>query len=108
MFIQTEMTPNPESLKFKPGVPVLASPDQDSEYAGMTKDFPTKQDAKISPLAHALFSIEGVRRVFLGPDFITVTKRFFFFISLIIIYHFIILFFLFQVFLVICYFIFIE
>jgi Fe-S cluster biogenesis protein NfuA len=67
MFIQTEETPNPVTLKFLPGQSVLGSG---------TADFPNAQSAGgRSPLAEALFDIEGVSGVFLGPDFITVTKR---------------------------------
>ncbi|XP_050311347.1 NFU1 iron-sulfur cluster scaffold homolog, mitochondrial-like [Anthonomus grandis grandis] len=66
MFIQTQETPNPNSLKFLPGTKVLET--------GETIDFPKAQDAYISPLAKLLFRIEGVKSVFLGPDFITVTK----------------------------------
>ena len=67
MFIQTEETPNPLTLKFLPGRTVLG--------AG-TADFPTADLAEgRSPLAETLFTIEGVGGVFLGPDFITVTKR---------------------------------
>lgn len=66
MFIQTQDTPNPNSLKFIPGVEVLGT--------GKTKDFPNVRDALCSPLAKMLFRIEGVKSVFFGPDFITVTK----------------------------------
>ncbi|XP_046737617.1 NFU1 iron-sulfur cluster scaffold homolog, mitochondrial-like [Diprion similis] len=66
MFIQTQDTPNPNSLKFLPGVAVLES--------GQTKDFPTGSDAYCSPLAKMLFRIEGVKSIFFGSDFITVTK----------------------------------
>ncbi|KAB0793097.1 hypothetical protein PPYR_12717 [Photinus pyralis] len=66
MFVQTQETPNPNSLKFLPGVKVLES--------GQTMDFPTGQSAFCSPLGKLLFRIEGVKGVFLGPDFITVTK----------------------------------
>jgi Fe-S cluster biogenesis protein NfuA len=67
MFIQTEETPNPLTLKFLPGRTVLG--------AG-TADFPSIAAAEgKSPLAETLFDIEGVGGVFLGPDFITVTKR---------------------------------
>lgn len=66
MFIQTQDTPNPNSLKFIPGVPVLEP--------GKTKDFPTVAEAHCSPLAKMLFRVEGVKAVFFGPDFITVTK----------------------------------
>jgi len=66
MFIQTQDTPNPNSLKFIPGVPVLDE--------ACTKDFPSAKDAYCSPLAKMLFRIEGVKAIFFGPDFITVTK----------------------------------
>jgi Fe-S cluster biogenesis protein NfuA len=65
MFIQTEATPNPATLKFIPGKAVLK--------AG-TADFTDKHDALASPLAARLFDIKGVRGVFLGADFISVTK----------------------------------
>lgn len=65
MFIQTEATPNPATLKFIPGRDVLADG---------TADFRTKADAATSPLASRLFGIEGVDGVFLGSDFISVTK----------------------------------
>ena len=64
MFIQTEETPNPATLKFIPGVSVLGN---------STMDFPTREVAAASPLAARLFDIEGVDRVFFGGDFITVT-----------------------------------
>ena len=65
MFIQTESTPNPATLKFLPGRPVLGE--------GVA-DFPTRASAAKSPLAQRLFEIEGVSGVMLGGDFITVTK----------------------------------
>ncbi len=65
MFIQTESTPNPATLKFLPGQSVLATG---------TADFPTKDAAGKSPLAQRIFGLEGVIGVFLGMDFITVTK----------------------------------
>lgn len=66
MFIQTEETPNPTTLKFIPGQPVL----EDG-----SADFRTAEDADAaSPLAGRLFRVEGVSGVFLGPDFISVTK----------------------------------
>ncbi|CAF0889249.1 unnamed protein product [Rotaria sordida] len=68
MFIQSQETPNPNSLKFLPGRPVL-----DSGVG--TRDFPTIQSAYISPLAKQLFRVEGVKSVFLGSDFITITKE---------------------------------
>ncbi|CAF1551084.1 unnamed protein product [Rotaria magnacalcarata] len=68
MFIQSQETPNPNSLKFLPGRPVL-----DSGVG--TRDFPTIQAAYCSPLAKQLFRVEGIKSVFLGSDFITVTKQ---------------------------------
>ncbi|MEJ1159659.1 NifU family protein [Prosthecomicrobium sp. N25] len=65
MFIQTETTPNPATLKFIPGRVVL--PDG-------TEDFRTPDEAVRSPLAEKLFGIEGVSGVFFGHDFVTVTK----------------------------------
>ena len=65
MFIQSEATPNPATLKFIPGKPVLGSG---------TADFRDKSDASASPLATRLFDIDGVEGVFFGSDFISVTK----------------------------------
>lgn len=65
MFIETEGTPNPATLKFLPGLDVMG--------AG-TADFATSTSAERSPLASAIFELPGVARVFLGGDFITVTK----------------------------------
>jgi Fe-S cluster biogenesis protein NfuA len=65
MFIQTEATPNPATLKLLPGRPVMA--------AG-TAYFEDDSAARRSPLARRLFSIAGVTGVFLGADFVTVTK----------------------------------
>ena len=65
MFIQTEQTPNPATLKFLPGRDVMGTG---------TADFPDREAAKRSPLAERMFQIEGVEGVFLGSDFITVTK----------------------------------
>ncbi|KAL1394273.1 hypothetical protein pipiens_012075 [Culex pipiens pipiens] len=67
MFIQTQDTPNPDSLKFLPGVSVLEK--------GQTMDFPTQASALCSPLAKLLFRIEGVRSVFFGPEFVTISKQ---------------------------------
>ncbi|XP_030378165.1 NFU1 iron-sulfur cluster scaffold homolog, mitochondrial-like [Scaptodrosophila lebanonensis] len=67
MFIQTQDTPNPDSLKFLPGVEVLGK--------GNTYDFPTGSSAHCSPLAKLLFRVEGVRAVFFGADFITISKE---------------------------------
>nr|XP_009667685.1 PREDICTED: NFU1 iron-sulfur cluster scaffold homolog, mitochondrial [Struthio camelus australis] len=66
MFIQTQDTPNPNSLKFIPGKEVLES---------RTMEFSSPAAAFCSPLARQLFRIEGVKSVFFGPDFITVTKE---------------------------------
>lgn len=66
MFIQTEQTPNPATLKFIPGKEVLPTG---------SRDFPSAEEAKgASPLAERLFEVDGVRAVFFGHDFITVTK----------------------------------
>jgi Fe-S cluster biogenesis protein NfuA len=65
MFIQTETTPNPATLKFLPGRPVLETG---------TLEMRDKSDAVKSPLAERLFQINGVGGVFFGSDFITVTK----------------------------------
>ncbi|MDW3117725.1 MAG: NifU family protein [Roseovarius pacificus] len=65
MFIQTESTPNPATLKFLPGQTVLE--------AG-TADFPSAEGAGKSPLAQRIFGVPGVTGVFFGNDFVTVTK----------------------------------
>jgi Fe-S cluster biogenesis protein NfuA len=65
MFIETEGTPNPATLKFLPGRDVMGP---------STADFASAEAAGRSPLAGALFALPGVSRVFLGADFITVTK----------------------------------
>ncbi len=65
MFIQTEQTPNPASLKFLPGCEVMLRG---------TAEFKNAAAAKVSPLAERLFKIPGVTGVFLAPDFVTVTK----------------------------------
>ena len=65
MFIQTEDTPNPETIKFIPGSAILKTG---------TADFSSKESALDSPLASRLFEIDGVSRVFLANDFISVTK----------------------------------
>lgn len=66
MFIQTEETPNPATLKFLPGCSVMTSG---------TADFTSAHAAMRSPLATQLFAIDGVAGVFLGRDFITVSKN---------------------------------
>lgn len=65
MFIQTESTPNPATLKFLPGQAVMQSG---------TANFTSADDADVSPLATNLFTTDGVTGVFLGADFVTVTK----------------------------------
>lgn len=65
MFIQTESTPNPATLKFLPGQSVLDMG---------TADFPSADTAEKSPLASRIFAVSGVAGVFLGNDFVTVTK----------------------------------
>ncbi|MBV9558829.1 MAG: NifU family protein [Pseudolabrys sp.] len=65
MFIQTEATPNPATLKFLPGRAVLESG---------TLDMPSKEAAAQSPLAERIFAIPNVGGVFFGSDFISVTK----------------------------------
>lgn len=65
MFIQTESTPNPATLKFLPGQTVLETG---------TADFPNADGAAASPLAERLFAVDGVDGVFFGHDFVTVTK----------------------------------
>ena len=65
MFIQTETTPNPATLKFLPGRPVLESG---------ALDMPNKEAAAQSPLAERLFEIPNVGGVFFGADFISITK----------------------------------
>jgi Fe-S cluster biogenesis protein NfuA len=66
MFIETEGTPNPATLKFLPGCDVMGF---------TTADFASPVSAVRSPLATSLFALQGVARVFLGGDFISVTKN---------------------------------
>ena len=65
MFIQTESTPNPATLKFLPGQAVLETG---------SADFPAADTAAKSPLARRIFEVDGVAGVFFGTDFVTVTK----------------------------------
>ena len=65
MFIQTEQTPNPQTLKFLPGKVVM---DQGTAF------YQTIDEAEDSPFARRLFAIDGVKGVFFGSDFITITK----------------------------------
>ena len=66
MFIQTEETPNPNTLKFIPGVQVL----EEGTY-----EFKDKDSSKTSNLANLIFSINGIDRVFLTTEFVSVTKK---------------------------------
>ena len=66
MFIETEGTPNPATLKFLPGREVMGSHG--------TADFASPASAARSPLAARIFALPGVARVFLGADFVTVTE----------------------------------
>lgn len=66
MFIQTEETPNPATLKFLPGRMLMAEG---------TADFKSPEEASKSPLAQKLFEIDGVKGIFFGADFITVSKE---------------------------------
>ncbi len=66
MFIQTEETPNPNTLKFIPGVEVLEEG---------TVEFTNKDTANTSHLANLIFNIKGIERVFLATDFVSVTKN---------------------------------
>ncbi|HWI85531.1 MAG TPA: NifU N-terminal domain-containing protein, partial [Sphingomonas sp.] len=65
MLIETEATPNPATMKFMPGRPVIE--------AGPPRDFADADEAEASPLAAALFSLGDVTGVFYGRDFIAVT-----------------------------------
>ncbi|WP_147125929.1 NifU family protein [Shimia ponticola] len=65
MFIQTESTPNPATLKFLPGQSVLETG---------TADFQSAEAAQTSPLAARIFAVNGVEGIFFGNDFVTVTK----------------------------------
>ena len=64
MFIQTEPTPNPNALKFLPGREVASDP----------RDFVNRDEAAASPLAEALFELDGVAGVFFGYDYVSVTR----------------------------------
>lgn len=66
MFIQTETTPNPATLKFLPGKEVLGQG---------TREFRSADEAGASPLATRLFAVPGVTAIFLGPDFVSVSKE---------------------------------
>lgn len=64
MFIQTEPTPNPNVLKFLPGRDVASDP----------RDFVNREEATASPLAEALFQLDGVKGIFFGYDYVSVTR----------------------------------
>jgi len=66
LFIQTEETPNPATLKFLPGRTLMTEG---------TADFKSREEASKSPLALHLFEVDGVKGVFFGSDFITITKE---------------------------------
>jgi Fe-S cluster biogenesis protein NfuA len=66
LFIQTEETPNPATLKFLPGRVLMTEG---------TAEFKSPEDASLSPLASKLFDVEGVKGVFFGADFVTITKE---------------------------------
>lgn len=86
LFIQTELTPNVNSIKFKPGKQLASSTahiDGDGKQssddisdgnASATHEFLSRRDAMKSPLATTLFAIDGVESVMFGSDFITITK----------------------------------
>ncbi|WP_203413985.1 NifU family protein [Entomobacter blattae] len=67
MFIETESTPNPNTLKFLPGLEVMGP-------TGETADFVNAEEATSSALATAFFSVNGVKSVFFGRDFVSITK----------------------------------
>ncbi|MEM9898166.1 MAG: NifU family protein [Pseudomonadota bacterium] len=72
MYIETEDTPNPQSLKFVADRAVLGLGPDGRPAVG--RDFPAPETAERAPLAAAVFAIKGVKGVFLGPDFVTATK----------------------------------
>lgn len=71
IFINTETTPNPNSIKFIPGIDVLPA----QHGTGLAFEISNRKDIQRSPLAIDLFKIEGVTGVYLGKDFVTVTKN---------------------------------
>ena len=72
MFIQTEDTPNPQSMKFLPGQAVLGADETGAPKVGV--DFPTYESTEGAPLARKMFDADGVLSVYLGADFVTITK----------------------------------
>ena len=69
MFIETETTPNPATLKFLPGQEVMNA----EQWGGGTREFTDEGEAAASPLAEALFNLGDVTGVFFGRDFVSVT-----------------------------------
>jgi len=67
MFIQSQSTPNPDSIKFFPGKEVMG--------ANKSMDFSNIKEARKSPLAKKFFRIEGINHVFFGPDFVSINKE---------------------------------
>ncbi|KAI9293012.1 NFU1 iron-sulfur cluster scaffold-like protein, mitochondrial [Neoconidiobolus thromboides FSU 785] len=67
MFIQTENTPNPDSIKFVPGREVMGN--------NKSAEFTNAREGMSSPLAKKLFLIDGIQSIFFGPDFVTVNKN---------------------------------
>uniref|UniRef100_A0A7R9W9K8 Scaffold protein Nfu/NifU N-terminal domain-containing protein n=1 Tax=Pseudictyota dubia TaxID=2749911 RepID=A0A7R9W9K8_9STRA len=74
LFIQTESTPNPESIKFLPGKTVLDVEEGGEVGNGFYCTRQDKDEIARSPLAKLIFAVEGVKSVYLGQDFVTVTK----------------------------------
>ena len=74
LFIQTENTPNPESIKFIPGRPVLDVDEGGEVGAGFFVNKSDREEVGRSPLAKYLFEVDGVKSLYLGSDFLTVTK----------------------------------
>lgn len=70
MFIQTEQTPNPNTLKFIPGRDVFIK-----DYEGFPASYSKDDDVTICPLAESLLKIEGIVSVYLGKDFLSVNKQ---------------------------------
>mmetsp|Transcript_3533 Transcript_3533/g.7618 ORF Transcript_3533/g.7618 Transcript_3533/m.7618 type:complete len:276 (-) Transcript_3533:375-1202(-) len=74
LFIQTESTPNPESIKFLPGKPVLDVEEGGDAGNGFYCTKQDKEEIARSPLSQKIFDVDGVKSVYLGRDFVTVTK----------------------------------
>jgi Fe-S cluster biogenesis protein NfuA len=71
VFIQTENTPNPESVKFVPGIAVLDNEDGNGYFVNKTDPM---EDILKSPLCTQLFKVDGIKAVYLGANFVTITK----------------------------------